>query len=350
MYEDRTYENIKKEILAGITLADKREGSFVQDMISPIALAMEGEYAQFERMLGILFVEDSAGEYLDKKAAEYGMERKDGTKATGSVVFSGTAGKVVPAGTLVGTENGLLFLTEEEVTLSQDGSGTVGITAEAAGEKYNVAQNTITSLPVAVQSVTAVTNPAGTAGGTERENDVDFSQRILLYLQTPATSGNVYHYRQWAMEVDGVGDAKVFPLDNGPGTVTVLPLTSAGRAPDTGMIQAVKQHIEENRPIGATVTVTAPEEVGISVTAKVQATGITQEVLQKEYEQKLDTYLRESVFTTNSVDYYKLISMLYEIAGVTSVAELTVNGGTATIPISDRQIQVKGTVTVEVAA
>ena len=27
----------------------------------------------------------------------------------------------------------------------------------------------------------------------------------------PATSGNVYHYMQWAREVAGVGDSKIFP-------------------------------------------------------------------------------------------------------------------------------------------
>ena len=42
----------------------------------------------------------------------------------------------------------------------------------------------------------------------------------------PATSGNVYHYQQWALEVSGTGAAKVFPLADGPGTVTVLVVDS----------------------------------------------------------------------------------------------------------------------------
>ena len=46
--------------------------------------------------------------------------------------------------------------------------------------------------------------------------------RFYEKVRLPATSGNAYHYQQWALEVSGVGAAKVFPLDNGPGTVGIL--------------------------------------------------------------------------------------------------------------------------------
>ena len=41
-----------------------------------------------------------------------------------------------------------------------------------------------------------------------------------VVLRTPATSGNVYHYVQWALEVAGVGHVKVFPRVQGVNTVS----------------------------------------------------------------------------------------------------------------------------------
>ena len=41
MYEDRLYEALKEEMLQEITQTDKREGSFVNDIIS--TSAMKGE-------------------------------------------------------------------------------------------------------------------------------------------------------------------------------------------------------------------------------------------------------------------------------------------------------------------
>ena len=35
-------------------------------------------------------------------------------------------------------------------------------------------------------------------------------------------AGNKYHYREWALEVTGVGDAKIFPRYNGPLSIKVV--------------------------------------------------------------------------------------------------------------------------------
>lgn len=59
------------------------------------------------------------------------------------------------------------------------------------------------------------------------------------------------------MEVAGVGSAKVVELPGGPGTVGVTLVDSNDRAPSEEIVEAVTAHIEEERPIGAAVTVTA---------------------------------------------------------------------------------------------
>ena len=67
MYENKTYENIKASILSDISGIDKREGSIVNDMVSPVSLELENVYAQFDKMLGVMFLDSSAGEYIEKE-------------------------------------------------------------------------------------------------------------------------------------------------------------------------------------------------------------------------------------------------------------------------------------------
>lgn len=68
----------------------------------------------------------------------------------------------------------------------------------------------------------------------DQETDDELRARYYIKIQTPATSGNAYHYRLWSKEVSGVGDAKVYPLWNGNGTVKVLIIDSnkTGAEPD----------------------------------------------------------------------------------------------------------------------
>ena len=48
---------------------------------------------------------------------------------------------------------------------------------------------------------------------------------------------------------------KVIPLWNGAGTVKIVIVDADNRPADSELISKVKEHIEENRPIGAEVTV-----------------------------------------------------------------------------------------------
>lgn len=350
MYENKKYENIKASILSDISGIDKREGSIVNDMVSPVSLELENVYAQFDKMLGVMFLDSSAGEYIDKRASEYGIKRKNGTYATGKCTFSGSKGTEIPKGSLCATSYGLLFETTEVGVIAEVGIIEIPIKATDIGDSYNVLAKEINTIPVSINGVTAVSNSEKTLGGTDIETDDALVERVLTYLQAPATSGNVYHYKLWTMSVEGVGNAKIFPLDNGNGTVSVMPITSGGRSPDEGIIKKVKDYIEEQRPIGATVSVIAPTEVLINVSAKIvfdKSTTLSK--IKSQYEEELQKYIKNSVFKLSTVDYYKCLSIFYELEGVTQVTEFKLNDGTSNITISEKQIQVAGTVTIEEA-
>ena len=111
MFSEQTYEVIKQRILDNIDKdIDKREGSFTNTVVSPIAVELAQTYIGFENILNLLFVTDSYGEYLDKKANEFGIYRKMGTKATGIVRIYGKEDTVIPRNATLSTENGLVFI------------------------------------------------------------------------------------------------------------------------------------------------------------------------------------------------------------------------------------------------
>lgn len=350
VYDNKTYESIKDTMLSKVNNVDKREGSFVNDMLSPIALELEGAYQQFNRLLGVMFLEDVTGEYLEKRAAEYGMTRKDGTYATGSVKFTGVDETVIPKGSLVSTVSNLIYETVGEVVIA-DGQAIAEIKSQAIGDKYNVMANAINQIPVNINNIFTVTNESNILGGTDVEKDEQLLSRLLLQIQNPATSGNAMHYKLWALEVDGVGDARVFPLHNGAGTVMVLPITADKRTIDDSIKKNVFDHIEANRPIGATITVEKPVEVLINVDAQlVLDSAYTIQQVKASYAKKLNEYIQASVFKLYTIDYFKCLSIFYDIEGVKQVIEFKLNNGSSNVTIGETQIQVTGTITVEEGA
>lgn len=344
------YEEIKERILMGVSMTDRREGSFVNDMVSPLAMELEKVYAAITAAQDTMFVQSSTGMWLDKRGAEYNIKRKEGTKADGICTFIGQKNAVIPAGSSCATLSGLMFLVQYDVVIGEDGTAEAYVKAQEIGGKYNVLPESITVLPVNISGVTGVTNYEKMLGGSDVETDAEIAQRILEKLQKPATSGNVFHYRLWAKEINGVGEVKVFPLDHGAGTVTVMPITNTGRSPNSDILQKVRENIENNRPIGATVTVEAPKEKMIAVNAVVNLSpSASLDVVKEEYEKQFRQYIRDTAFRSAVVDYYRCLSMFYDIAGVDAVQSFTLNGETINIAIGDREVQVADVVEVKKA-
>ena len=197
-------------------------------------------------------------------------------------------------------------------------------------------------------------------GGTDAESDAALLSRIRERVQRPPTSGNGYQYRQWALEVAGVGSAKVVELPGGPGTVGVTLVDSNGRAPSEEIVEAVEAHIGEERPVGAAVTVAAATEREVTVAAQVSLTGgAGAGAVQDAFRAALAGYLHTLIEGKYGTVYYKpaddqpytllynrVLALLLNVDGVENFASLTVNGGTADVTIQAGEIPVLGEVTV----
>lgn len=324
------------------------EGTLLQIILAPGAYVFWEGLQALRAQVPISFVDETSGSFIDKDAAGYGITRKPGTAASVTLTFTGSAGTTVPAGTLCVTQDGLGFATDEALTLDEDGSGTVMATADAVGTAYNVLAGAIVSTQQAVSGVTSLVNETAAAGGTDPESDAALFARLDAYKKTPPTSGNDRHYHQWALEVNGVGAASVIRCWDGPGTVKVI-LADMALHPVTEELRAeVAAYIETQRPVTAEVTVESAEGVSVTVSVTVTTDGtVTKLDTQQTLTERLAEYLGEIAFTEGAeVVYNRVLALVMGLPGVIDCSGLTVNGGTANVPLDATQIPMLGTVTV----
>ncbi|RAU93214.1 baseplate J/gp47 family protein [Paenibacillus sp. YN15] len=349
MFEQETQEKLLKAMLGrmepGIA---KLEGSFSYDVSSALSVELAIAYAQLERVLRLGFAATSSGVYLDRRADEHGVTRRSAAKANGEVVVTGSAGAAVPKGTVFATGAGIRYAAAVGVVLPAEGRAVVKVEAEKAGASGNAASGTITVIPVSVSGVSAVNNDAPVTGGADAESDASLLERLLQRVRNQATSGNAAHYKLWAMEVEGIGDARVFPLWNGPGTVKVVVLNQAKRAPAAEQIDAVKAHIEASRPVGAMVTVEASQETAMNVSVQVTlSSGYPLEKVRTAIQAGIQSYLQNLAFKDPVVRYTRIANIILDTEGVEDYTALTVNGGTANISIADGAVAVPGQLAIQ---
>lgn len=341
MYESMTPEKLRQEILENSgTEISTGEGSFASDMAAPVALGISNVYGQMDKLLALMFIDEIDREYLEARAGEFGITRKLGAKAAGAVKVTGSNGSILPTGAAVATEDGLIFYTDTSAVIA-DGTASVGITAAEAGRGYNVTAGEIDKFYRNYTGIFSVSNESPTEGGADEETDEALRERLLIRIRTPATSGNAYHYRMWAMESPGVGAAKVYPLWNGNGTVKVMVVGDDMQPVDGAVVTACAEHIESMRPIGATVTVVsaAAKEITVSAIVTVDASATVADV-QEAFYKTMEQYVREIAFEVYTISYNKIGYLLMGVPGVVDYAALTVNGGTENVSIAADEVPV----------
>ena len=205
MFEDRTTENLKKEVLEAIrpeagvsTLA----GSYADAVAGPLCQMVSNLYKALPAVTSMLFIDESSGRFIDLVAQDYhDLTRRAGTRARCTVTLTGKAGTAIPAGTVFLTGTGLQFLLLESVAIGSGGSAVGRLEAAEAGSAYNIASGTLSRMYVNINGLERYVNGQA-EGGTDRESDAALYQRVDEARKQPATSGNGWDYRRWAMEAD----------------------------------------------------------------------------------------------------------------------------------------------------
>ncbi len=362
MYENLTVEDIKNRILSRITTdMQTREGSYTNDVISAAAAEIAEVYHSMDAMRPAFYLDETSGAYIDLQAAVVGISRKPGTKASCTITFTGENGAQVPAGTPFYTTAGLGFILQETVVVAE---GTASGTLEAAevGDLYNIGAGEITQTLKNYPGITDYTNGEA-SGGTDPESDASLLSRYLERMRQTATSGNPYHYQQWANSVAGVGASRVIAKWDGPGTVKVILADPNMEPAGQETVEACRAYIEEQRPVGAAVTVAAASARELQVTATVTIDGTTtREAVKTAFAAALAAYFHTLVtgaFSRNldgqmdtlsketyTVSYNRISALLLTIPGVVDHTALLVGGGAQNISLEAEEVPVLTEVTV----
>lgn len=342
---NRMKQNVPSDI-------DKSEGSFIHDALSPVSQEIAKQEINLDeiikRAFAITAAENGYSSELDNRCAEQGIIRKSGTTASGQVTFTGSESTAILKDTLVQTEGGLQYKTAEDVVI-KGGTVSADIVSVETGSKYNVPANTIVQLPIQIGGVIKVLNANPTTGGTDVEDDESLLKRYLTKVQSPASSGNISDYIQWAEAVNGVGGAKVFPLWNGNGTVKICIVDSNKQPASQELVDAVQNYIEGVRPIGALVTYKSADALSINVDAKiVLSNGYTLQNVKDNFTASLNEYIKKLAFTNTYISTAKIGDILLNTSGVLDYSSLTVNGSNSNVGFKDEEIPVLGNVSLGV--
>jgi len=340
-------EVIQDRLLASIDdTYDKTVGSFIYDVETPLSIELEMAYADQDAILDKGFADTSTGVYLEKIVSAYGIARKSATYATTIVTITGTTGSLIKLGDKVASDN-VNFVFAENKAIDHTGTTTVDVICDTPGTIGNITVGAIKYFPVTLAGLVNVTNLIEVTNGYEEETDEELRQRYWNKVRKPATSGNSAQYKVWAKEISGVGDAKVTPLWAGNGTVKIEIIDNNKRAADATLIDAVSDYIEDNRPIGATITVVSAIEkvINVSVLLSIDTNNYVIEAVTTAIENILIKYFKDIAFLTTYVSYAKVGSLLFDIPGVIDYNNLLINGVATNINVNNEEIAVLGVLT-----
>jgi len=352
----RTPDEIKKDMLDRISnTEDKTENSLIHDAIAPASLEIFTTYRALENAKNKLDIEYLEDEELEKYTYQRtGIKRKQATHATTTVMMYGEPGSVISEGMIVSAGE-INFIIKENKVIGQEGHLNIKAECEIPGSVGNVPEGAINDFTVAIEGIVSVNNEKSVTNGYDEETDESLLERYYERVITPATSGNKHHYLSWAKEVEGVGDAKVISLWNGPNTVKIIIIDSNKKAPDLSLIGKTQTYIDPNSkglgegkaPIGAFCTVVSAVNKSIDVSFTiVRDNKYTHEQVKTNTSNNITEYLKTIAFKENLVSYARIGAAILASEGVLDYSNLNINLGTANISINNNEVAILGTVVI----
>lgn len=339
---------------------DDMPGGFPYDMTRPTALE-KAELINFHlaRAIMIAFPQSAWDEWLDLHGQQVHLTRHDAVCATGTVTVTGSAGTVLAAGTVfctTATDDGpsIEFRSNEAATIPDAGSIDIEVTAVEAGTGSNVKADTVILMLKPINNITAITNKESITGGTERESNDDFYDRIAVeYSNSMTYLGNDTDYKRWAKEA-GAGDCIVDPAWKGPGTVRLVLVDGNGQPANKELLDAVFNHIVSPADRAARLLPTGCAELtcAAATTVKVDytCTGLiydsehtTAEEIASQFGELVKALYGEAK-ANNVLRYNDVRPLLADIPGVTDFSTFLMNGSMNNITLANIEYPATGTV------
>lgn len=352
---DEIHQRMMNNLPADI---DDMPGGFPYDFTKPAALEID-EFINYHlvRSLMIAFPQYAWDDWLDIHGQQVHLDRHQPKSASGKVKVTGTPGAVIEEGTIfctpaTGSGSSVGFRSTEEKEIDTDGTVLIPVSAVESGIGSNVPANTVTLMAKPDKSVTAVINPEPIRGGTERESNDDYYDRIAAeYANSMTFLGNDSDYVRWAKEA-GAGDCIVIPAAEGPGTVKLVLVDGNGQPANEKLVQDVYNYIisPEDRSMRLLPTACAKLICGSAVTVKVDyvITGLIYDETTDIKKIEMDfTAAVKTVYTVakqqDILRYNDVRPIISGIAGVIDFGGFLMNGEMENIGLSREEYPETGT-------
>lgn len=309
----------------------------------------------------------SSGADLDSWMADFGFYRLSASFATGSVTYSRftpTNSALIPIGALVGSADGsqqyavTIDTTNALYNVTLGGylipagtaSATVPVMASTAGAAGNALIGTVTVIVGSISGVDTVSNSAVFASGVDPETDSAFRARFVSWVQslskaTKAAIGYALASMQQGVSYtltenqDYSGNTLYgyfyAVVDDGSGAPSSAFLVSAGAA-----IESVRGFTTRYAVFGP-VLVTA----NVSMTVTTDST-VVHSVVVAQVATAIRAYI-SSLTLGQILPYTQLAAIAYGVTpAITNVSAVLLNGSTADLGATQKQVIRPGTVTV----
>ena len=371
-FTQETYQNILQAMLDRVPdTYDKRDTAPIPTALGPAAWALEGFYLSLNQVQQQAFIQTAQGQSLDYLAVIAGLTRYPASAAVRLGVFNAEIAVGARFSTING-ENSINFICTATATVSDPTEGFYyyQLTAETPGTIGNEYTGPI--LPI--QTIPGLTSAEITdilIPGDDTETDEAFRERIIEALNERPFGGNIAAYKQYVGGIDGVGSVQVYPTWNGGGTVKLSVLGADWLPASEELVENVQNAVDPPpnqglglgmAPIGAQVTVVAPTELTVNVSATLTLqSGYQIGQVQQPIEDAIEAYLLtirkewDTNTSTTSVVYAadvylaRVTAAIVGVTGVVNATNVQLNGGTSDLTLTEngttQQVPVIGTVT-----
>jgi uncharacterized phage protein gp47/JayE len=209
------------------------------------------------------------GNYLDRWAGLVGLKRLPAAPSSGYVQFVSSGLIGLPGGTQLQDETATIIVQTVGSTILPAGNTNIGVQSITPAAAANLPAGSVLTLLVGIAGVqaTAIVQAPGLAGGADAESDAALQVRLHNRLSNPPQGGSLADYQAWAQTVNGVTRVFVYPLQLGPGTVSVTFMMD-GRAnpvPLAADVANVQAAINALAPVVGITTVFAPSPLVTAV-------------------------------------------------------------------------------------
>ncbi|VVQ19869.1 baseplate J/gp47 family protein [Pseudomonas fluorescens] len=348
-------------------LVDFTIGSLLRAITESNASVLQWLQQLIVTLLATTRASTSSGADLDSWMADFGFFRLSASFATGSVTYSRftpTNSALIPIGALVGSTDGsqqyavTIDTTNPLYSAGLAGylipagtsSATVPVMASTAGAAGNALIGTVTVIVGTISGVDTVTNSAVFTNGVDPETDQAFRARFVLWVQSLSKATKAAIQFALSSIQQGVSYTLTENQDYSGNTLYgyfYAVVDDGSGAPSGAFLSSAASAIESARGfttrygVFAPVLVTANVSMTITTDASVSHSAVVAQVTTA-----LQSYISK-LSLGQILPFTQLASIAYGVSpAVTNVSGVLLNGSTADLGATNKQVIRPGTVTV----